>query len=146
MPCIYTRNVRRNIYVYMLTHMHRPILIMGWLRLVSSLKLHVCFAKYSLFCRALLQKRPTIWRQICAYACIVQPVPLKMRLGMVIGMQDEILIAIKKLPLYVSFQIFKWKETWNNSFMIPIRISVCIPMTISSLIFHGTGCVYVPCV
>ena len=24
--------------------------------------------------------------------------------------------------------------------MIPIRISFCIPMTIPSLIFHGTGC------
>jgi len=24
--------------------------------------------------------------------------------------------------------------------MIPIRISICIPITISSLIFHGTGC------
>jgi len=56
-----------------------------------------------------------------------------MRLGMVIGMQNEILIGIKKLPLYVSFQNFKWKETSNNSFIIPIRISFCIPMTISSL-------------
>jgi len=41
----------------------------------------------------------------------LQPVPWKMRLGMVIGMQNEILIGIKKLPIYVSFQIFKWKET-----------------------------------
>jgi len=31
---------------------------MGWLRLVGSLKLWVSFAEYSLFCRALLQKRP----------------------------------------------------------------------------------------
>ena len=30
---------------------------MGWPRLVGSLKLHVSFAKYSLFYRALLQKR-----------------------------------------------------------------------------------------
>jgi len=29
------------------------------------------------------------------------------RLGMVIGMQNEIGIGIKKLTLYVSFQIFK---------------------------------------
>jgi len=33
---------------------------MGWLRLVGSLKLLVFFADYSLFSRALLQKRPTI--------------------------------------------------------------------------------------
>ena len=32
-------------------------------------------------------------------------------LEMVIGMQNEILIGIKKLLFYVSFQIFKWKET-----------------------------------
>jgi len=44
-------------------------------------------------------------------SAVIQPVPWKMRLGMVIGMQNEILIGIKKLPFYVSFQIFKWKET-----------------------------------
>ena len=34
--------------------------IKGWLRLVGFLKLYVSFAKYRLFCRALLQKRPMI--------------------------------------------------------------------------------------
>jgi len=33
-----------------------------WLRLVGSLKLYFSFAKYSLFYRALLQKRPMILR------------------------------------------------------------------------------------
>jgi len=33
---------------------------MGWLRLVGSLKLKVSSTEYSLFCRALLQKRPII--------------------------------------------------------------------------------------
>jgi len=33
---------------------------MGWLRLVGSIKLQVSFAEYSLFYRALLQKRPII--------------------------------------------------------------------------------------
>jgi len=37
---------------------------MGWLRLVSSLKLQVSFAEYSLFYRALLQKRPIILRSL----------------------------------------------------------------------------------
>jgi len=32
----------------------------GWLRLVGSMKLQVSFAEYSLFCRALLQKRPIV--------------------------------------------------------------------------------------
>jgi len=37
---------------------------MGWLRLVGSLKLQVSFAEYSLFYRALLQKRPVILRSL----------------------------------------------------------------------------------
>jgi len=41
---------------------------MGWLRLVGSLKLHVSFAKYNLFCRALLQKRPMILRSLLIVA------------------------------------------------------------------------------
>ena len=89
--------------------------------------------------------RPIWWRATWDLERHIQPVPWKMRLEMVIGMQNEILIGIKKLPFYKSFQIFKGKETWINSFMIPIRISFCIPMTISSLIFHGTGCTTVPC-
>jgi len=36
------------------------ILVMGWLRLVGSLKSQVSFAEYSLFYRALLQKRPIV--------------------------------------------------------------------------------------
>jgi len=34
--------------------------VMGWLRLVGSIKLQVSFAEYPLFYRALLQKRPII--------------------------------------------------------------------------------------
>jgi len=34
--------------------------IMGWLRLVGSIKLQVSFAEYCLFYRAFLQKRPII--------------------------------------------------------------------------------------
>jgi len=41
---------------------------MGWLRLVGSLKLYVSFAGYSLFYRALLQKRPMILRSLLIVA------------------------------------------------------------------------------
>ena len=41
---------------------------MGWLRLVGSLKLQVSFAEYSLFYRALLQKRPIILRSLLIVA------------------------------------------------------------------------------
>ena len=52
---------------------------MGWLRLVGSLRLEVSFAEYSLFYRALLQKRPIILRSLRIVAtpydlpyCLVQ--------------------------------------------------------------------------
>ena len=55
--CIYA-----NIYMY--AQLTQTIYIaevtMGWLRSVGSIKLHVSFAEYPLFCRALLQKRPII--------------------------------------------------------------------------------------
>jgi len=41
---------------------------MGWLRLVGSLKLQVSFAEYSLFYRALLQKRPILLRSLLIVA------------------------------------------------------------------------------
>jgi len=37
---------------------------MEWLRLVGSLKLQVSIGEYSLFYRALVQKRPTILRSL----------------------------------------------------------------------------------
>jgi len=45
-----------------------PRLTMGWIRLVGSLKLYVSFAEYSLFCKALLQKRPIILRSLLIIA------------------------------------------------------------------------------
>ena len=44
---------------YYILHIH-----MGWLRLVSSLRLWVSSAEYSLLYRALLQNRPVILRRI----------------------------------------------------------------------------------
>jgi len=41
---------------------------MGWLRLVGSLKIWVSFAEYSLFYRALLQKKPRILRSLLIVA------------------------------------------------------------------------------
>ena len=52
------------------THVaNRPLpplsfLHMGWIQLVGSLKLQVSFAEFSLFDRALLQKRPVILRSL----------------------------------------------------------------------------------
>ena len=42
--------------------------LMGWLRLVGSLKLQVSFTEYRLFYRALLQKRPVILRSLLIVA------------------------------------------------------------------------------
>jgi len=41
---------------------------MGWLRVVGSLKSQVSFAEYSLFYRALLQRRPVILRSLLIVA------------------------------------------------------------------------------
>ena len=41
---------------------------MGWLRLVGSLKFEVSFVESSLFYKALLQKRPTIFRSLLIVA------------------------------------------------------------------------------
>ena len=48
---------------------HVPINVhVGWLQLVGSLKLQVSFAEYSLFYRALLQKRPITLRSLLIVA------------------------------------------------------------------------------
>jgi len=44
------------------------VLYVGWLRLVGSFKLQVFFAEYSVFYRALLQKRPIILRSLLIVA------------------------------------------------------------------------------
>ena len=58
----------------------------GGLRLVGSLKLQVCFAEYRLFYKALLQKRPMIFRSLLivatAYTCadiMTRQVPLVLK-------------------------------------------------------------------
>jgi len=63
--------VRRCMYTYWwgmgmnVLHTHMCIFtLMGWLRLVGSLKLQVFFVEYCLFYRSLLQKRPIIWRSL----------------------------------------------------------------------------------
>ena len=58
----------------------------------------------------------------------LQPVLKKTRLEIVLGMENEILIGIEKILLQVSFhlKITNW-------------ILFCLLMTISSLIFSGTG-------
>ena len=45
-----------------------PSYTMEWFRLVGSLKLHVSFAEYRLFYRALLQRGPVIWRSLLIVA------------------------------------------------------------------------------
>jgi hypothetical protein len=42
---------------------------------------------------------------VCICHDVVQPVPDKMRLGMVIGMEPEVEIRIKKLLFWVSFHL-----------------------------------------
>ena len=52
--------------------------VMGWLRLVGSIKLQFSYAEYCLFYRALLQNRPIIWSILLTtdtpYECDIQVV------------------------------------------------------------------------
>ena len=57
--------IKRDMYsqkrpIYVERDSSLPFVAMGWLRMVGSLKLHVSFAEYRLFDRALLQKRPML--------------------------------------------------------------------------------------
>jgi len=99
----------------------------------------------------------------------VQPVPWKMRLGMIVEMQIEILngreILVNEsksknsnssvsrgtnsnwdfdwiwIPLYLPVQIQIVISVLQLTKISPqFRISICISTTIPSLIFHGTGC------
>jgi len=45
--------------------------LMGWLRLVGSLKLQVSFAEYSLFCRVFLHKRAVVERNLLIVAIYI---------------------------------------------------------------------------
>ena len=79
--CIYLQNVvsfiglfcKRDLRVQAYRYTCVPVrlylwLCMGWLWLVGSLKSQVSFAEYSLFYRALLQKRPVILRSLLIVA------------------------------------------------------------------------------
>ena len=63
--------VHVHMYAYVMWYVN-----MGWLRLVGSLKLWVSFAEYSLFYRALLQKRPTIFRSLPSDVVRARSLPL----------------------------------------------------------------------
>jgi len=54
---IYACNARGSMYE---CNVYETVVCMGWLLLVGSSKLYVFSAKYRLFYRALLQKRPFI--------------------------------------------------------------------------------------
>jgi len=59
-----------NIRKYLDSSSPQLSLYMGWLRLVGSLKLQVSFAEYSLFYRALLQKRRIVLRSLLIVATL----------------------------------------------------------------------------
>ena len=63
--CVYSLYSLTPCYNVTTSHFWRLDLgAMGWLRLVGSSKLQVSFAEYSLFYRALLQKKPVVFRSL----------------------------------------------------------------------------------
>ena len=73
---------------------------MGWLRLVGSLKVYVSFAEYSLFYRALLQKRPIILSSLLIEASPYHSICSK----------DKPIT--KKMLTYLKRGLYIWKETY----------------------------------
>ena len=82
--------------------LRHPVIHVGWLRLVGSLQLYVSFAEYSLFYRALLQKRPTI---PCVETQWVYGVATMSRLLKIIGLFCK--SALQK-------RLYSAKETYNS--------------------------------
>ena len=81
----YTYMLHTHTCIYTCMHEHAcqqmlTITLIGWLRLVGSLKLQVSFAEYCIFYRALLQKRPINSRSLlivttsyvlCGMCCVL---------------------------------------------------------------------------
>jgi len=101
------------------THMTRRVMTsatptMGWLRLVGSLKLQDSFAEYSLFYRALLQKRPILSRSLLIVATpyheLQTPLlnftkrgPTLLKEGLLLLYSSRFLNLRPQIKLYVSF-------------------------------------------
>ena len=77
---IHAKYTYTNVHVYICMYVIHAFscmgMCMGWLRLVGSLKLQVSFAEYSLFYRALLQKRPIILRSLIVGATPQSKMPI----------------------------------------------------------------------
>jgi len=84
---------------------------MVWQRLVGSLKLEVSFAEYSLFYRALLQKRPIISRSL--------------------------LFAATPYPVWIFFVCGRWRRSNSHSdTLFPVIFLVCTP----TITWHPIPC------
>ena len=68
---------------------------MGWLRLAGSLKSQVSFAEYSLFYRALLQKRHIILRSLLIVASPAHKQYLHHRLGLVHFHRVSVCVSVR---------------------------------------------------
>ena len=81
----------------------------GWLRVVGSFKLWVSFAEYSLFYRALLQKRLIIWRSLLIVAtpyelCVLLP-----------GMKYGLLLCTRQALAWCWSQV---KVMWHSCWLV----------------------------
>ena len=108
-----------------------PSWIVFWNTLCFFLAFHYCttllqhtIATHYLLC--ILEQQN--WTRMGFLRIMIQPVPEKMRLEMVIGMEIRILDD-------QSSGFFLKRDLWR-----PLRIPMSILMTITSLIFLGTGC------
>jgi len=109
---------------------HRVCSTMGWLRLVGSIKLQVSFAEYSLFYRALLQKRPIIWSILLTVATPYQLIVPGCRLAVVNSLY---------LCTHISMPI-RMHVCVNVHPCVCVRERVCVCVCVCVCVFE---CVYV---
>ena len=114
---LYCHHVRLN-FIYMCC-----LSIMGWLRLVGSLKLQISFAEYRLCYKALLHKRPIIHMHIniclcvCVCVCVCMCVHTYICMHL-LGLDDSGNNADKSRSHSISSYIHKHQKT-------PLPADVC---------------------
>jgi len=97
---------------------------MGWLRLVGFLKLHVSFAEYHLFYRAILQKRPIILRSLsivatsysCNHSTECPPDPINHVCSLTGKYISKIHFTYCPVQIYkIMFRRFLFSRIWSSA-------------------------------
>jgi len=109
---------------------------MGWLRLVGYFKVKFSFAKYSLFYRAFLQKRPVIWRSLLfslvesqskAHKLLASAWAMNVRERVCVWEQERACVRVEKERADVVISMFRDCERTHSLSLprIPEKVISC---------------------